>query len=99
MSREHRGYVKNGEKPKRTKVVTRGTSEGLSSDKTESSIRKKKVVTRRDGTVKSVGKVKTYPSTKSGGEYWNNRERGARPTSKYKWKKIKDSEAKKWHAR
>ena len=76
-------------KPKRTKVVTRGTQvkDGTTS------VRKKKVVTRRDGTVKNVGKSKKY---KSADESWANRTRGERPTSKYKWKKIKDSDGKKF---
>ena len=87
MSREHRGSVKNGEKPKRTKVVTRGTK----LDDGTTSVRKKKVVTRRDGTVKNVGKAKDY---KSADESWANRTRGERPTSKYKWKAKTDSEGK-----
>ena len=72
-------------KPKRTKVVTRGTQvkDGITS------VRKKKVVTRRDGTVKNVGKVKEY---KSGDDRWASRKRGEKPTYKYKWKKTTDSE-------
>jgi len=89
MSREHRGYVKNGEteKPKRTKVVTRGTK----LDDGTTSVRKRKEVTRRDGTVKNVGKVKDY---KNADDRWANRKRGEKPIHKYKWKEKSDSEGK-----
>ncbi len=90
MSREHRGYVKNGEteKPKRTKVVTRGTRTREGGDVVD---RKRKVVTRRDGTVKTKVTSKTYKTTGvniAQGGHNDDRKRGERPVRKQKTKTI-----------
>ena len=75
-------------KPKRTKVVTRGSRTTDAGDKVE---RKRKVVTRRDGSTKRKVTSKTYKTTganigRSNDE--QNRIRGERPVRKQKTKSI-----------